>query len=216
MEPLPCVVELLMPPIMSRETHRSLENDGHRLLAHRTEETVRLQARSGREVTGVWMDLAVAAMRLPPGTVLDGEAVIWNDGRLDFSAVQARAASTRERADTLAAHVPATYAVWDLISHPDLGDIRARPYTERRQLLLDLFVAYRVGPPLQPVPATDDPATARVWFEALQDQGIEGIVAKRATGTYRAGRHWVKVRHSETVDAEVLGHTGPPLGRAPW
>jgi ATP-dependent DNA ligase len=38
----------------------------------RTEDGVRLQSRTGRDVTALWMDLAVAAMRLPPGVVLDG------------------------------------------------------------------------------------------------------------------------------------------------
>ncbi|GAA2444951.1 hypothetical protein GCM10010433_53020 [Streptomyces pulveraceus] len=55
-------------------------------MLRRTDETVVLYARSGRVVTRHWMDLAVAGMTLRPGTVLDGEAVIWRDGRLDFAA----------------------------------------------------------------------------------------------------------------------------------
>lgn len=35
--------------------------------------------------------------------------------------------------------------------------------------------------------------------------GIEGIVAKRATSVYTAGRIWKKVRHAETVEADVVG-----------
>ncbi|MFB7983823.1 hypothetical protein [Streptomyces vinaceus] len=53
--------------------------------------------------------------------------VIWRDGALDFSAVEARAASTPARARELAAALPATYAVFDLLAHPDLGDVRGRP-----------------------------------------------------------------------------------------
>ncbi|MGA4800516.1 hypothetical protein [Streptomyces lavendulocolor] len=88
----------------------------------------------------MWPDLAAAGMRLEPGTVLDGEVVIWRQGRCDFAAVQSRAASTPARARNLAAALPATYAVWDVLHHPDpgLGDVRPRPYTERRRLLLDL------------------------------------------------------------------------------
>ncbi len=84
--------------------------DGHRAVLFRDAETVRLQSRSGRDVTG-WMDLAVAGMALPPLTVLDGEAVIWREGRLDFHAVQSRAASTLTRARALAGELPASYAV---------------------------------------------------------------------------------------------------------
>ncbi|MFE3688176.1 DNA ligase [Streptomyces sp. NPDC059095] len=182
--------------------------DGHRCVLWRDADTVRLHARSGRTVTSAWFDIAVAGMNLLPGSVLDGEAVIWADGRLDFSAVQARAASTVTRSRSLAARLPASYAVWDLLAHPELGDIRTLPYTERRRLLLELLE--NIAPPIQAVPATDDIEVARDWYEHLQDQGIEGIVAKRANAPYRAGRIWSKVRHAETVDADVVGYTGAP------
>ncbi|MFC9499838.1 hypothetical protein [Streptomyces sp. NPDC056982] len=79
-------------------------------------------------------------------------------------------------------------SVWDLLSHPELGDVRSRPYTERRALLLDLL--HDVPPPIQAVPATDDPEVAQLWYDTLQSQGIEGVVCKRATSPYRAGRIW--------------------------
>jgi ATP-dependent DNA ligase len=61
--------------------------DGHRAVLWREAETARVQARSGRDVTSAWMDLALAAFHtLLPGTVLDGEAVIYKDG-LQRSAV---------------------------------------------------------------------------------------------------------------------------------
>ncbi|MGW6361306.1 ATP-dependent DNA ligase [Streptomyces sp. NPDC055092] len=182
--------------------------DGHRTILWRDAETVRLQARSGRTVTSAWMDLAVAGMAsLRPGTVLDGEAVIYNEGRVDFAAAQSRAASGPVRARELAAVLPASYAVWDLLAHPELGDVRSRPYTERRALLLDLL--HDVPPPIQAVPATDDPDVAQLWYDTLRDQGIEGVVCKCATSPYRAGRIWKKVRHSDTVDADVVGYVGP-------
>ncbi|MGW4393336.1 hypothetical protein [Streptomyces sp. NPDC004685] len=74
-------------------------------------------------------------------------------------------------------------------------------------LLLDLL--HDVPPPIQAVPATDDPEVAQLWYDTLQSQGIEGVVCKRATSPYRAGRIWKKVRHSDTVDADVVGYVGP-------
>ncbi|MGP3771816.1 ATP-dependent DNA ligase [Streptomyces sp. SDT5-1] len=182
--------------------------DGHRMVMLRTDQTVVCQARSGRTVTAAWMDLAVAGQAaLRPGTVLDGEAVVWAEECLDFSAAQARANSTVRRAAALAAEYPASYAAWDCLA-VDGQDLRGRPYTERRAALLNVLVD--VPPPIQAVPATDDVTVARVWFEQLQAQGIEGIVAKRASSPYRAGHIWKKVRHSETVDAHVVGYVGPP------
>ncbi|MFD7497464.1 hypothetical protein ACFV8T_34830 [Streptomyces sp. NPDC059832] len=53
-------------------------------------------------------------MELRPGTVLDGAAVIWRDGRPDFAAAQS---VTRSRA--LAGRYPASCICWDVAQHPD-------------------------------------------------------------------------------------------------
>lgn len=183
--------------------------DGQRLVLHRTEEGVKCHARSGRTVTTAWMDLAAAAQSaLRPGTVLDGEAVVWIDGRLDLAAAEARGNATPRRASALAAEYPAYYAVWDCLAL-DGVDLRDRPYRERRAALLDLLADAK--PPIRPVPATDDAEVARVWFEQLQAQGVEGVVAKRAGSPYRPDRVWRTARHSETVDAEVVGYVGPAV-----
>ncbi|MEV1025894.1 DNA ligase [Streptomyces sp. NPDC050264] len=181
--------------------------DGLRLVMHRTRETVKCQAPSGRTITGAWVDLAIAGQAaLRPGTVLDGEAVVWTDGRLDPSAAQVRGNSTPRRASALAAEYPAYYAVWDCLA-VDGVDLRDRPYTERRAALLEVLAD--VPPPIQPVPATDDAEVALVWFEQLRRQGIGGVVAKRATSPYQPARVWQKIRHSEPVDAHVVGYVGP-------
>ncbi|MFJ4609451.1 ATP-dependent DNA ligase [Streptomyces griseus] len=140
--------------------HFEIKLDGHRMILRRTEDAVVCYSRTGRTVTSHWMDLAVPATALPPGTVLDGEAVIWNAGAIDFGAVQALAASSLDRARALAARLPASFAAFDVLAHPDHGGdaLAARPYTERRTVLADVLT--RVGPPLQPVLATADRDTA--------------------------------------------------------
>ncbi|OKI41272.1 hypothetical protein A6A29_38050 [Streptomyces sp. TSRI0281] len=94
------------------------------------------------------------------------------------------------------------------MEHPDRGPVTALPYTERRALLLDVLAAG--GPPIQAVPATDDRTVALHWYETLRDQGIEGIVAKLDRAPYPAGRRIrrVKIRHADTVNAQVVGFTG--------
>ncbi len=73
--------------------------------------------------------------------------------------------------------------------------MRGRSYEIRRTLLVELIGA--LGPPLQ--------------VEVLRAQGIEGLVAKRASGTYRGGRRdWKKIKHAETLDARVVGYSGTP------
>ncbi|MFG2191436.1 ATP-dependent DNA ligase [Streptomyces sp. NPDC048639] len=181
--------------------------DGHRLVVFRTERGVQLQARSGRIVTDSFPDLARAARALPPGTVLDGEVVIWTGGRTDFAAVQTRAMAGRTRAAALARELPASYAAFDLLGSGS-ADLRGHPYEERREALVELLAP--LGPPLQPVPVTTDPETATAWYESLREVGVEGLVMKRLDHPYRGGRRdWLKLRHNETRDAVVVGYTGP-------
>src|SRR3954447_578286 len=65
--------------------------DGYRTTAFIEADQVTLWSRQGKELTRILPDLAGAlAGQVPPGVVLDGEAVIWNRGRLDFEALQQR------------------------------------------------------------------------------------------------------------------------------
>lgn len=187
--------------------------DGHRTIMWRLPETVRMQARSGRDVTAVWMDLAVAGMDLPAGVVLDGEAVVVVEGRVSFEAAQSRAASSPARARRLAEHHPALFIVWDILQLPGGEDVRGRPYEWRRGAMLDVLAGLPGPSPIQAVSATDDVEVAEVWLETLEATGVEGVVAKLGSSPYRAGRSssWKKVRHAETIDAEVIGYTGAPL-----
>ncbi|MEU5145120.1 hypothetical protein [Streptomyces sp. NPDC021139] len=169
---------------------------------------MRLQARSGRDVTASWMDLAVAGMALPPGVVLDGEAVVVVDGRVSFEAARSRAASTPARARLLAEEHPALLIVWDVLSLP-MGDVRARPYEERRAMMLDVLAALPSPSPIQAVSAADDVEVARVRYDTLVASGVEGVIAKLGSAPYRAGRSSSrkKVRHAETTEVEVVGFT---------
>ncbi|MET9223551.1 hypothetical protein ABZX65_32980 [Streptomyces sp. NPDC003300] len=174
---------------------------------------VRCQARSGRDSTRSWPDLAAAGTALEPGTVLDGEAVVFTGGVIDFSAAQSRMASSPARAAALARDLPASYAVFDILATARLGDVRPWPWTQRRQLLLDTLEP--LGPPIQPVPATDGRDVALAWYETLRAQGIEGLVAKRGDGRYRAGRIWKKappLRHRRPCGGR-LHRESPPAPR---
>ncbi|MFD9507906.1 ATP-dependent DNA ligase [Streptomyces mirabilis] len=129
---------------------------------------------------------------------------------MSFEAAQVRAASSPARARRLAAQRPAHYIAFDALQLPS-GDVRPRPYCERRAALLNLLAELPRNTPIQAVSATTDRDTALPWYNTLHHQGIEGIVAKRATSPYRAGRtgRWQEIRHAETVDADVIGCAGP-------
>jgi len=66
--------------------------DGWRCLAfHRLDGAIALQSRQHKSLTAYFPDLTAALLaQVPPGTVLDGELVIYRDGRCDFGALHQR------------------------------------------------------------------------------------------------------------------------------
>lgn len=185
-------------------TQYSIKLDGFRAVAFVSHEVV-LQSRSGRNLATEFPELAEAiTAALPAGSVVDGEIVAYRGGRMVFEELlRSHAARVRDQ-------VPVSFIAFDVLATPDRGDIRGLPLSERWDLLGDLLGG--AGPQVQRVLATTSLAEARVWYEQLQPVGVEGIVARSLSSTYRvpSGRAWMKVRHTETVDAQLVGIIGSP------
>ena len=171
----------------------------------------RIWTRNGNERSVAWPELDDLAAQLGEvGAVLDGELVVMEDGRPSFGSIQHRMHVTGAAdARRLAVERPATYLVFDLL---ELGghDTTGLPLTERRRLLESLELdgpAWRVSP-VYPDGVADLLAVADA-------QGLEGIVAKRASSTYRPGRRsadWVKVK-VDRRDRFVVGGWFAGTGR---
>ena len=85
-----------------RRPHRAVAGPGHNPAARA------LRQSGHRSVVRHRHRRACACWLVHPWT----GRLIWRDGRLDFAAVQSRAASTAARARLLAEQFPASYAVW--------------------------------------------------------------------------------------------------------
>ena len=193
-----------LPPEDGRWAYE-IKWDGVRVIAFAQGGRVRLQARSGRDVTARYPELrplgrALGAREL----VLDGEVVAFgDDGRPSFQRLQGRMHLTGESAiRRLAEREPVTYVVFDLL-YEDGRDLMPLPYVERRERLLALGLA---GPAWQaPAHHVGD---GRALLEASRAQGLEGILAKRVDCPYTPGRRspgWVKVKNVRRTDVVVGG-----------
>jgi len=185
-----------------------LKYDGYRAPMRVTGDGAELWSRNGSNLTDHFPDLVAAATsQVPARTVVDGEAVVWLNGRLDFDQLQHRMVSRPLAAARLARENPASYLVFDLLAM-DGEDWRGRPWRARRVALEQLATSWR--PPLQLSPYTDDYATALEWFGDYRAVGIEGLVAKGAGSPYRPGtRGWVKTKSRENLDVIVGAVVGP-------
>ena len=165
----------------------------------------RLYSRSGDDIGGAFPDVLA---EVPEGVTLDGELLVIRDGEVaPFNALQQRLNRKSPDAKMLR-DFPAAVRLYDILRE-GAEDLRDLPFTDRRQRLetwyaaaprprLDLSPLIRFG-------AWDELAGLRA---GAREQGIEGIMLKRADSLYVAGRPkgpWFKwKRHALTIDAVLM------------
>ncbi|WP_240793178.1 ATP-dependent DNA ligase [Arthrobacter crystallopoietes] len=182
--------------------------DGYRAVLVRDRDGTSLWSRQGKNLSRYFPDLiAAAAVQLPPGCLIDGEAVIWSGDRLDFSALQQRLTTSAQSLTLQVREKPAHFVAFDLLAVAG-HDTRQEPLDSRRALLEELAKDWKA--PLDLSPATTDPVKAWAWFEELPATGIEGLVIKGRAQPYAGGqRIWQKLKHRETVEVICAAVIGP-------
>lgn len=176
--------------------------DGFRSLSWSAPE-LRLDSRNERPLLRYFPELMPALRQLPSGTVVDGEIVVVVDGVTDFDTLQQRIHPAESRVNMLSETTPAELVAFDLIA--DRGeDLRAVPFAERRDRLVDL--AQSLEFPWHLTPQTGDRAVAEAWFDEFEPAGCDGIIAKRPELGYQHGkRGMIKIKHRRTIDVVVGG-----------
>jgi bifunctional non-homologous end joining protein LigD len=186
--------------------------DGIRALAVCGEGT-RLISRNDKDITVAYPELHDLQRQVVAlDAVLDGEIVAFADGVPSFQRLQQRMHLRDEsRVDQMAKQIPVVFMVFDLI-FLDGTDLTRRPWEERRLLLEDAIVG---SDRVQVSPATEGNGIA--LFAAAASQGLEGIMAKKKSSTYKPGarsRDWLKVKVTFDADVVIVGWTEGEGGRS--
>ncbi len=178
--------------------------DGVRALAWIADGAVTLRSRNNIDITKRYPELAalpkVFAARQ---AILDGEIVALDArGRGDFQLLQERM-HVRAPGEKQVRETPVVYFAFDIL-YCDGYDLRDAPLLERKQLLERLLHAcgrFRY--------AGHQMEHGKELFELAKENGLEGIVAKRADSVYVGDRsaNWAKLKVSQTLDAVVGGWT---------
>lgn len=178
--------------------------DGMRLQAAISEENIRLWTGSGRVVTTSFPELFPMASALGVDAVIDGEAVVFDQGRPSFSRLQSRIHVTQPTT-VLLSEYPVFFLAFDLLSL-DGNSLLEVGFEDRHRLLASLVEdgpAWRV-----PAHSTDNPAALLALAE---EKGLEGIVCKKRNSVYRPGQRssdWVKVKIRKRQEFVVGGWLG--------
>ncbi|MGW1888127.1 ATP-dependent DNA ligase [Streptomyces sp. NPDC001970] len=124
---------------------------------------------------------------------MDGEAVNFTGGRLDFGALQQRMGRRPRDVARLATDQPAHLVAFDLLQHAD-AEMLDWTYQERRAALESLFQGHDTQAPWALTPSTTDRALAEEWMTEWSAVGVEGLLkpgftADRLTGDWRVGKN---------------------------
>lgn len=180
--------------------------DGVRAICFLDRQNIRLVSRTGNRCDAQYPELSVIHHYIDAETaILDGEiAVLDERGRPSFSLIQPRITVADANAIAqLARSRAVTLFVFDLL-YLDGYDLRRVPLVERKQLLQSI---------LKPSPLvrysehfTGDGAQ---FLEAARQQGLEGIVAKRAGSRYESkrSRDWLKIKIVAQQEFAICGYT---------
>jgi DNA ligase D-like protein (predicted ligase) len=168
--------------------------DGYRAIGVKGDDTI-LYSRNHKNFNKRFPQIAEALDDLPADTVIDGEVVALDEsGRPDFHGLQLfTAQASRIR-----------YFVFDLLILNG-RDLTSLPLSERRKLLggIKIRSSWICISEQFNIPAAD-------MLAAVRQQRLEGVVAKRNTSLYEAGKRtgsWAKFRINRGQEFVVGGFT---------
>ncbi|MEO6582337.1 MAG: DNA ligase D [Sphingomicrobium sp.] len=169
--------------------------DGYRLLIATGDGAATAWTRNGNDWSNKFRALTKAAADLPPGCLIDGEAVALNDkGKPDFQLLQSTLKESKG--------ANLAYYAFDLLV--DRGeDIRKLPNIERKARLAALLKG--ATPPI--LYGDHVIAKGEALFDAICAEGGEGIISKKASAPYRGTRtrNWLKVKCIQRQEFVIIG-----------
>jgi DNA ligase 1 len=185
--------------------------DGIRAQVIRRAERTTIWSRGDELVVNAFPEIVQGAHSLPVDTVLDGEILAWNiEGKRPepFTRLQRRL-NRLQVEPSFWPEIPVSFIAFDLLEAGG-KDLRQEPLAVRREMLERIFADAGVRFPLQ----ISEAIQCDAW-EAVQDliatareRGVEGVMLKRRSSTYEAGRPtgfwWKQKVDPYTVDTVMI------------
>jgi DNA ligase D-like protein (predicted ligase) len=183
--------------------------DGERCVARKSDGTVRLESRTGKNLTATYPEVRTGLVaQRARDFLLDGEVVAYAGDQTSFSRLQQRLGASAPSPQQIAAY-PVVYCVFDILAIEG-EDTTQWPLAERRAILTR---AIRPGPALQVSEAWRDDSQRR--FADACRSGWEGLIAKRVDAPYVPGRskNWLKLKCVWVQEFVIGGYTDPTGSR---
>jgi len=192
--------------------------DGLRTLIHYDKNGVKVFTRNLNDVSEMFPELGSMGKYTDAKEImLDAEAVGIDPKTkraVDFQKTMQR--RRKHGIVETSKQIPIRFQVFDILMADGKSFMR-EPYTKRREILSKLIKKNKLLI-VDEHTITDDPGEIQKLHKAFVDQGLEGVIVKRADSEYvpgRTGWRWVKMKEVEgaegkladTVDVLIMGYT---------
>lgn len=182
-----------------------LKLDGERAIVYLDKSGVELRNKRNRKMFPLFPELGDLHKQIIKPCILDGEYVVIKDGKPNFSEVQRRSLMSNPFKIKLAAQAfPVSFIAFDILYY-DGRDLLGLPLMERKALLQKVVIT-----------ESDRMAVSRMiegkgvaLYALAEQQGLEGIVAKRRDSLYWPGKRtkdWIKCKALLDDDFVVCGY----------
>ncbi|MGY4828048.1 ATP-dependent DNA ligase [Sphaerotilaceae bacterium SBD11-9] len=159
--------------------------DGIRAQVVRRAGNIWIWSRGEELVTERFPEVVALAGQLPDGTVLDGEILVWKDGKpAPFNLLQQRIGRKTLNKKVLA-DAPVSFMAYDLLEWQGV-DVRGWPQHMRRDTLLE--VARHTTLSVSPVEQRSTWQELASLREESRERGVEGFMLKHHASRYGSGR----------------------------
>jgi bifunctional non-homologous end joining protein LigD len=179
--------------------------DGVRAICYIQDGHVRMVSRNGNVIDRQYPELSILPHHIKARTaIVDGEIAALNErGVPSFELLQRRInVADASSVALLSRHHPVVFYAFDLL-YLDGRDLRGLPLTERKRLLKEVLK------PSDVIRYSEHFTDGAALLEAAKQQGVEGIVGKKASSFYESRRSggWVKYKIHSSDSFLLCGFT---------
>ena len=192
----PMLAGITDEPFNNQDWQFEIKWDGYRALAYLDNGNVQLRSRNNLSFNEKYKPVYEALKSWKINAVIDGEVVVLNEeGHADFGALQKWYQFERGIL---------VFFVFDILWLEGYN-LMELPLTDRQAIIKELMPANNI---IRFSDSIDEYGID--FFKVAQQNGLEGIIAKRKDATYSPGyrtKSWLKIKAEERHEAVICGYT---------
>lgn len=200
-------------PMLLSETHQPFDStdyifelklDGIRCVAYLDQNTVELRNKRNMRLNQTYPELMNINKQVKKRCILDGELLVVKDGKPDFYDLQKRSLMTNKTKIEFAKQsYPVSFCAYDIL-YLDNQQITDKPLMQRKDFLQEIIIENQNISISRFIPDL-----GIKLYELTEQQGLEGIVAKKKESKYyfdKRTKDWLKVKNLQDEDFIICGY----------